>query len=377
MSFVDIYTEKEAEKLRGFIERADSLAVERALVEKQPDISDFCALISGAARPYLEEMACKSHAITKRRFGKTIQLYAPLYLSNECTNICTYCGFSLGNKIARKTLNEDEILIEARAVKALGFDHVLLVTGESSRAVGVEYIEKAIQLVRPIFSNISIEVQPLETAEYQQLRAAGLHSVLVYQETYDREAYKEHHPKGKKANFNYRLETPERIGVAGVHKIGIGALYGLSDWRFDAASVALHLRHLEKRFWQQKFSISFPRLRPAEGVVSKEQALNETDLVQLICAYRIWNENVELSLSTRESSYFRDNALPLGVTTMSAGSKTEPGGYEVNSKALKQFEIDDNRSPTMVAQAIRRAGYEPVWKDWDMSYDQGAYAGSL
>ena len=373
MSFVEVFGEEDWGALADKIETTTESDVRQSLSKRQRSLSDFCVLISQAAQPFLEEMAVKSHRLTQKRFGRTIQMYAPLYLSNECSNICTYCGFSFGNKIERKTLNDTEILREAEAVKELGFDHILLVTGESSRKVGVEYLENAIRLVRPLFSSISIEVQPLETDEYARLKQVGLHAVFVYQETYDRAAYKIHHPKGKKSNFNFRLLTPDRLGKAGVHKIGLGALLGLSNWRADAASVAMHLTYLEKTFWQQKFSISFPRLRPAEGVISEAAALSESDLVQLICAYRLFNENVELSLSTRGSEHFRDNVIPLGITTMSAGSKTEPGGYAVNSKALKQFEIDDNRTPLEVARAIKAAGYEPVWKDWDHIYDRGAY----
>ena len=377
MSFADCFTKDNWTELETTIYSTSAADVEKALSKDSLSVQDFCALISPAARSYLEPMAVKSQQRTLRRFGKTMQLYAPLYLSNECSNICTYCGFSYGNGIKRITLSDDEIIREARAVRDMGFEHVLLVTGESNRTVGVDYLENAMHLVRPYFSNISLEVQPLEADEYRRLRGSGLHAVLVYQETYNRESYKEHHPKGKKSNFVYRLETPERLGKAGVHKIGLGALLGLSDWRVDAAALAGHLSYLERKFWQQRFSISFPRLRPAEGVIDSASALEERELVQLICAFRLFNETVELSLSTRESAYFRDNMIPLGVTSMSAGSKTDPGGYAVHRKALKQFEVDDNRSPAEVVAALKLAGYDPVWKDWDMSFDEGAYAGSL
>ncbi len=343
---------------------ADVLLAINGLQKK--NLEDFKALISPAAAPFLEEMAQKSQQITQKRFGKTIQMYAPLYLSNECQNICTYCGFSLDNKIPRKTLKDAEIIEEAKAIKALGYEHVLLVTGEANRTVGVPYIKNAIQLLKPYFSLISMEIQPLEESQYAELKTEGLHTVLVYQETYHKEDYKKHHPKGKKSNFEYRVNTPDRIGSAGIHKIGVGVLIGLEDWRTDSFFTALHLDYLEKKYWQSKYSISFPRLRPAEGLLEPKVEMTDRELVQLICAYRIYNEEVELSLSTRENENFRNNIISLGITSLSAGSKTNPGGYSVDQQSLEQFEISDERSPSEIAALIRTKGYEPVWKDWEI-----------
>ncbi|MDF1529582.1 MAG: 2-iminoacetate synthase ThiH, partial [Sedimenticola sp.] len=202
-------------------------------------------------------------------------------------------------------------------------------------------------------------------ADYERLIKQGLNSVLLYQETYHRDNYPQYHPKGKKRNFEYRLETPDRLGRAGIHRIGLGTLLGLEEWRTDAAFVALHLGYLERQYWQTKYSISLPRLRPAEGVQSPNVEVTDRDFVQLICAYRIYSENVEISLSTRERPEFRDHLLKLGITSMSAGSKTEPGGYAIEEEALEQFEISDERTPEEVAAMIRRQGFEPVWKDWD------------
>jgi 2-iminoacetate synthase len=343
-----------------------------ALQRKKRNLEDLKSLLSPAAAPYLEQMAQLSHELTQKRFGRTIQMYAPLYLSNECQNICTYCAFSYDNKIKRKTLSDEELLKEAEAVKQMGYDHVLLVTGEANQTVGVKYLLHAIELIKPFFSHISIEVQPLEQDEYEALQNAGLNTVLVYQETYNRENYKLHHPKGKKSNFEYRLATPDRLGRAGVHKIGLGVLIGLEDWRTDCFFTALHLDYLEKTYWQTKYSISFPRLRPielgsAEATHMKNfaQYMTDKELVQLICAYRLFNEEVELSLSTRESERFRDHAIRLGITSMSAGSKTNPGGYVVEPQSLEQFEISDERSAKEIAEMIRNQGYEAVWKDWD------------
>jgi 2-iminoacetate synthase len=377
--FKDLFNTYNWDEVKQSILAKTSADVLQALQKDKRNLEDFKALISPAAMPYLEQMAQLSNALTQKRFGKTIQMYVPLYLSNECQNICTYCAFSLDNKIKRKTLSDDEILQEVQAIKKMGYDHVLLVTGEANQTVGVNYLQHAIQLIRPYFSHISIEVQPLDQPDYETLLAEGLNTVLVYQETYHRDNYKIHHPKGKKSNFDYRLETPDRLGKAQVHKIGLGVLIGLEDWRTDCFFTALHLHYLEKTYWKTKYSISFPRLRPIDTsgqplAVSNEQNLNaksyplmatDKQLVQLICAYRIFNPEVELSLSTREDENFRNHVIKLGITSISAGSKTNPGGYAVAPQSLQQFEISDERSPQQITTLIKQQGYEPVWKDWD------------
>ncbi len=340
--------------------------VELALSRKVRTLEDFKALISPAADAYLENLAQESRRLTLQRFGNNMQLFAPLYLSNECQNICTYCGFSLDNKIRRKTLTDQEIDQEVAALKALGFEHVLLVTGEANTTVGVPYLKRAIERIRPHFANLSMEVQPLNLEEYQELIPCGLDGVLVYQETYHKEDYKKHHPKGKKSNFYYRLNTPDRLGQAGIRKIGLGALIGLEDWRVDSFFTALHLDYLERTYWKTRYSIAFPRLRPHSGGLEPKMEMSDRELVQLICAYRLFNQEIELSLSTRETEKFRNHVIKLGVTSMSAGSKTNPGGYAVASRSLEQFEISDERSPGTIAEMLRNQGYEPVWKDWDM-----------
>ena len=339
--------------------------------EGRGGIEDFTALLSPiAASEFLEPMARLSHSLTQKRFGKAIRLFAPLYLSNECNNVCDYCGFSLGNKIVRKTLSQAELLREAGILKKMGFDHVLLVTGESTRKVGLDYINQSISTLRPYFSNLSIEVQPLHQEEYAVLKSSGLHAVLVYQETYNQESYARHHLKGKKSNFEWRLATPDRLGKAGVHKIGLGCLFGLTkDWRADAFFAGHHMGYLQKKYWRTQYSMSFPRLRPCAGEIPPEVNLEDRDLVQLICAFRIFNHELEISISTRESSELRDHLLPLGVTTMSAGSKTNPGGYG-EDESLEQFEISDSRSVSEVSSQLQQSGYDVVWKDWDQSYDQ-------
>ncbi len=364
-TFENIFDNYDWDSVMKDILSKSSLDVERALASDKRDLEDFKALISPAAKPYIEQMAQLSNQLTKKRFGNTIQMYAPMYLSNECQNICTYCGFSLTNKIPRRTLTDGEILKEVEFLKNKGYDHILLVTGEANRTVGVDYINNAIQLIKPHFSNITIEVQPLDQDEYELLIANGLYAVLVYQETYHREEYKKHHPKGKKSNFSYRLDTPDRLGKAGVHKIGLGALFGLEDWRADSFFTALHLKYLQKTYWKTKYSISFPRLRPHSGGLEPKVEMTDADLVQLICAYRLFDEDVELSISTRENEIFRNHIVQLGITSMSAESKTNPGGYAVEPQSLEQFEISDERSTEEITTMLKDQGLEVVWKDWE------------
>lgn len=364
-SFWDVFQTCDWDETRAGIYGKTSVDVERALVNPKRSLEDFKALISPAAAPYLEQMAQISQSLTLKRFGKVIQMYIPLYLSNECNNICTYCGFSYDNKLRRKTLSAMEIMQEVSAIKEMGYDHVLLVSGEANQTVHVDYFKKVLDLIRPHFAHISMEVQPLELEEYQQLITHGLNTVLVYQETYHEADYRKHHPKGKKSNFQYRLETPDRLGQAEIYKMGLGVLIGLEDWRTDSFFTAMHLDYLEKKYWKSKYSLSFPRLRPFSGGLEPKVEMNDRELVQLICAYRLFNEELELSISTREAPEFRNNIIKLGITSISAGSKTNPGGYSVEQESLEQFEISDDRSPDEIARIITSQGYEPVWKDWD------------
>jgi 2-iminoacetate synthase len=363
--FQDIFDTQSWAEVSNSIYSKTAFDVEHALNSTKRNLENFKALISPAAEPYLEQMAQLSHALTQKRFGKTIQMYIPMYLSNECQNICTYCGFSLDINIARKTLSDSEIIEEAKIIKSYGYDHILIVTGEANKTVGVPYFKNAIQLLKPYFSHIAIEVQPLEQNEYEELIEEGLNTVLVYQETYRKEDYKKHHPKGKKSNFEYRLATHDRLGKAGIHKMGLGVLIGLEDWRTDSFFCALHLDYLEKTYWQTKYSISFPRLRPCANGIDLKSVMTDKQLVQLICAYRIFNEEIEISMSTRESEQFRDNIIKLGITSISADSKTDPGGYANPKVNLEQFEIDDKRPTAEFTKMIQAKGYEPVFKDWD------------
>ena len=327
-------------------------------------------LISPAATPFIEEMAVLSRHVTQERFGKTISLYIPMYVSNACTNKCVYCGFNHDNPFTRVTLTEEEVENECKAIRQLGpFENILVVAGEYPTLCGVDYIEKVLKVCRRYFHNLSIEVQPMRAKDYKRLAENGLYGVICFQETYNREAYKKYHPRGMKSHFDWRLNGFDRMGEAGIHKIGLGALLGLEDWRGDVVMMARHLRYLQKKYWRSRYSVNFPRLCPSESGFKARCTLSDKDLVQLIVAFRLFDPDVDISISTREKSALRDHLVQLGVSSMSAGSKTEPGGYYTYPEALEQFATTDSRTPREVEKAIINQGYQPVWKDWDAVMD--------
>lgn len=347
----------------------------------------FASLLEPLDNRQLEALAQESVAVTRRNFGRTIRLFAPLYLSNECINNCTYCGFSRDNAILRTTLEIAAVVKEAKHLAAEGFRNILLVAGEHPKFVSQGYLEKCIAALVPEIPTIALEVAPMETPEYARMVEAGAEGLVVYQETYNREVYAQMHTAGPKKDFDWRLACPERAYAAGFRRIGIGALFGLSDWRGEALALARHLDHLLRHCWKAQFTVSLPRLRPCAGSFEPTHPLGDRELVQLICAIRVCFPQVGIVLSTRESASLRDSLLPLGITTMSAGSHTEPGGYTgegrddlhltVRGKAVTpdslapdavatgQFDIADERSPAEVAAVLRARGLEPVWKDWD------------
>jgi len=361
----------------------------QAMDRPRPALADFARLISPAAAPLLEEMARRSQALTRRRFGNVIRLFAPLYLSNECINNCKYCGFSRDNPIVRVTLGVEDVLREARALREQGFRNILLVAGEHPKFVSGQYLADCIRALHAESPSISLELGPMETEEYLPLVQAGADSLVVYQETYDRAVYARMHTAGPKRNFDWRLETPERAYAAGFRRLGIGALFGLGDWRREAICVAAHAAYLLRHCWKAQLTVSLPRLRPCAGEFQPPAPMSDRDLAQLVCALRLFLPDTGLVLSTRESPALRDGLIPLGITMISAGSHTEPGGYtgagreklhhtrrgrvaalagsasEWASGATGQFDIADQRSPAEVAGLLRRLGYEPVWKDWD------------
>jgi 2-iminoacetate synthase len=353
-------------RLRAVADGAALADVDRALRRPgQRDLAKFAALLSPLAGERLEELANVAHRVTIQRFGRTVRLYAPLYLSNECVSVCSYCGFSAGNSVSRRTLAVEEAAAEAAELRRRGFRHVLLVAGEHARLVSKDYLIECVKALAPLMPSISIEVQVWDTATYRRLVEAGCDGLTVFQETYNLETYAAVHLKGKKRNYAWRLGAPDRGAEAGMRKLTIGALLGLHpDWREDAVALAAHARALMKRWWRCEVTVALPRLRPAAGGFTPMDPLGNREFVQLLCALRIAFPDLGINLSTREPPAFRDALLPLGVTTMSAGSHTEPGGYVCESDAEPQFEIADNRSPAEVAAVLRAAGYEPVWKDW-------------
>ncbi|MFN0150549.1 MAG: 2-iminoacetate synthase ThiH, partial [bacterium] len=330
------------------------------------DARDFAALLAPAAAASLERAARAAHTITAERFGKTILLYAPLYLSNECVSTCLYCGFSRGNDVARRTLSIDEAVAETRLLTARGFQHILLVTGEHPKAASLPYLAEAVRALRATgVASVSVEIAPLDVAGYRELAVAGADGLVVYQETYDRATYARLHLGGPKQDYDRRLAAPERGADGGMRRLGIGALLGLADWREEALVLYAHARFLLRRAWRCALTVSLPRLRPAAGGFAPAHAVTDREFVQLLVALRLALPDAGISISTREPAALRDRLIPLGVTQMSAGSRTDPGGYSDPSAAEPQFEIEDDRSPEEVAAAITRAGYDPVWKDWE------------
>ena len=331
---------------------------------------DFMTLISPAGAAFIEEMAVLSRHFTRERFGNTISMYIPMYVSNACANACVYCGFNHANKFERTVLTMDQVDAECRAIKKLGpFDNLLIVSGEFPSLCGTEYFEKVLKTCRPYFNNLTIEVQPMKTEQYSRLVKAGLNGVVCFQETYRRSTYRNYHPRGMKSVYEWRLNGYDRMGQAGVHKIGMGVLIGLEDWRTDMAMLARHLRYLQKHYWRTRYSVNFPRMCPSESGFNPNVVMSDRELAQLTFAFRIFDHDADISFSTRESKLFRNNMLSLGVTSMSAGSRTQPGGYALDDGALEQFEVTDGRTPSEVADAIRANGYDVVWKDWDSVFD--------
>lgn len=345
----------------------------RALQKEHCNVDDFMALISPAAEPYLEQMARLSRRYTEERFGRTVSMFIPLYLTNSCTNSCVYCGFHVANKMKRTILTPEEMVKEYEAIKQLGpFENLLIVTGENPALAGTPYLAKALDLAKPYFSNLKIEVMPLSAEDYKELTHHGMNGVICFQETYHRENYKLYHPRGMKSKFEWRVNGFDRMGQAGVHSIGMGVLIGLEkEWRTDLTMMARHLRYLQRHYWRTKYSVNFPRMCPAEnGGFQPNCVMTDKELAQLTFAMRIFDHDVDISYSTRESPDFRNNMATLGVTTMSAGSQTEPGGYATHKDALEQFEVTDPRSVPEVTGALKQMGVEPVWKDWDESFDR-------
>ena len=373
--FADIIDTYNWEEIINKVENATIDEVDSVLKKASFNFSalsaeDLGIMLSPAAGARLEEMAQLSKSITDKRFGKNISLYIPMYVGNACTNKCVYCGFNHDNDFSRTILSLKEVEEECKSIKKLGpFQNLLIVAGEYPSKCGVDYLEEVLKTCRPYFHNLTLEVQPMKSADYYRLTQSGLNGVVCFQETYNRKAYSKYHPRGMKSHYDWRLNGFDRMGEAGLHKIGLGALLGLEDWRGEAVMMGYHLRYLQKKYWRSKFSINFPRLRPSESGFMPNFIVTDKDIVQLSCAFRIFDPDIDISFSTREKSQFRDALMGLGMTSISAGSRTEPGGYTHPAIALEQFEISDDRHPKHVEEAIKLKGYQPVWKDWDVIFD--------
>ena len=359
------------ERIRELILKATSEDVTRALKCDRLTCEGLAALLSPQAALRLEEMAQAARRLTRRYFGRIIGLYAPIYLSNVCTSDCIYCGYATRSASPgqRRTLKPAEIHAECRLLAGYGFQNILLLTGDAPRTVPLRYLEEAVVIAREYFSSVSVEVYALDQEDYQQLVAQGLEGVTLFMETYHRDTYSQVHLRGKKQDYEYRLGASERAGRAGARRLGLGALLGLYDWRIDGFWTALHARYLQKECWQSAISVAFPRLKVSSPRFTVPHLLGDREFVQLMLATRLFLPEAGINLSTRESAGLRDGLIPLGVTIMSAGSSTRPGGYSQGSSAiLEQFATVDKRSPAEVTEAIRRAGYDPVWKDFDKAF---------
>lgn len=350
--------------------------VDHALATDRRDLRDLAALLSPAALERLDEIARASNELTVTRFGRTMHLFAPLYLSNECVSECTYCGFQVWNRdIVRRTLEPREVGVETRYLRAQGFRHVLLVSGEHPKHVSVPYVTECISAAAADVPHVSIEVQAWDEDAYGAFVDAGCDGLVVYQETYDPRVYPRFHLKGNKRFFSWRLGAPERAARAGMRRIGLGSLIGLNpDWRWEVLALAAHARFLMRKFWRCDLTVALPRLEPAAGFDSPPKVLDDAEFTLAICAMRLALADAGIVLSTRETSRIRDGLARLGVTHMSAGSRTEPGGYTQPGKAEEQFEVSDTRSPEEVVSRLRDAGLDPVWKDASPVFRRGSSA---
>lgn len=369
--FYDVIKNISWDETRERIMAKTDADVRRALTRSHLTVEDFMALVSPAADAHLEQMARLSRHYTRERFGKTINMFIPIYIANSCANSCVYCGFHVQNPMARTVLTEEEIVKEYEAIKKLApFDNLLVLTGENPVKSGVDYIARALDLAKPYFNNLQIEVMPLSAEDYAKLRAHGLNGVICFQETYNEARYKVYHPRGPKSNYEWRVNGYDRMGQAGVHKIGMGALIGLEDWRTEVTMLAYHLRYLERTYWRTQYSVNFPRMRRAEnGGFQPNVIMSDRELAQVTFAMRIFDHDVDISYSTRESAEVRNHMATLGVTTMSAESRTDPGGYTRRKDTLEQFHVSDERTAREVERDLKAIGMEPVWKNWDACFD--------
>ncbi|MBU0991001.1 MAG: 2-iminoacetate synthase ThiH [Proteobacteria bacterium] len=364
MSFYPILKQYESFDMDRFLEGVNDKDVRHVLQKTRLTDLDFLILLSGKAEDYLEEMANKAHQLTVQNFGRVIQFYTPMYLSNFCNNQCAYCGFNTTNTIERKQLTLDEVKREAEAISQTGLKHILVLTGDAPQLATVDYISECCNILRDYFSSIAIEIYALTREEYEILEHAGVDALTIYQETYSEELYQTLHPKGPKKDYRFRLDAPERGLQANFRSVGIGALLGLNRWQQDIFLTALHADYLQTAYTEAEISISLPRMRPHEGCFQPAHTISDKSIVQMMTALRLFLPRAGITVSTRESATFRNNILRLGVTRMSAGSCTSVGGHSQISNQTGQFEISDNRTVEEMTVSLKRLGYQPVFKDW-------------
>jgi 2-iminoacetate synthase len=352
----------------------DRVAIHSAIFSKNPAERELALMLSPAAGEFLELMAQRAQAITRRHFGKTISLYTPLYLSNFCNGGCLYCGIAGDRRAKRAVLSEAQLRHEMEAIKAMHLEELVLLTGERMPEADVPYLRDCIAIAAEYIHNVNIEVFPMAEDEYRGLAAAGCTGVTLYQETYDQSVYDAMHRWGDKRNFFQRLEAPDRALRGGLRTIGIGALLGLADPRHDMLCVYRHAKYLLKHYWQAGVSISFPRIQPQLGGFQADHPVDERMLAQFIFALRICLPEIPLVLSTREAPRVRDGLAGLGISKMSVASKTTVGGYSDDSEeSTEQFEISDERGIPEFCAMLRSKGLEPVFKNWDATYREPAH----
>jgi len=367
MSYYDVYLKFKALPFEKFFSEISSQDIEQAIRAQRLEENQFLTLLSPAAENYLEEMAQEAHRLTISHFGKTIQLYTPLYLSNYCENQCVYCGFNSTNDIPRKKLTLEEVKKEAVFISSAGLGHILILTGDSREKSPLEYIKECVRVLREYFSSISIEIYALSESEYAQIVQEGVDGLTLYQETYDEIIYEKMHPAGPKRDYLFRLDAPERAAKNGMRNVNLGVLLGLDDWRKEVFYLGLHARYLRDKFSDAEIAASIPRLRPYIGDSQLSCRVSNKNVAQIVTALRIFLPRLGIAISTRENSQLREDLLPLGVTRMSAGSTTCVGGHTIEPREVlnpPQFAISDTRNVEEIKTMLTQKGYQPVLKDW-------------
>ncbi len=348
-----------------FMNKRNDNDVQKAIAKDKLNYRDFLTLLSPKAKNHLESMAQKSHKLTVQHFGKTMKLYTPLYISNSCSNECVYCGFRRSEKIPRYTMNMDEIEEEAKEIAKTGLKHILVLTGEDKKAVSVEYFGEVVKMLKSHFSSVSMETYPMDTEDYMYLKECGIDGLTIYQETYNKDKYKKVHLAGKKKDYSYRINTPERGAKAGLRVVGVGTLFGLGETKEEAFFSGVHAKYLQDKYIETEVNISIPRINAKETDLGEINVLDDAEFIQVLLAYRLFLPKSGITVSTRERGTFRDKLIPIGVTMMSAGSKTNVGGY-TGEFTTNQFDISDPRSVDDMIKVVNESGYQPILKDWEL-----------